>query len=783
MQVKCYELFLDIDFENLQYRGRVVIELQSDKDIILNSLDLNILDIRANETSISFEQDGEDLVIKTGAFIGKLIIEYTGLIPDSLVGIYRAPYNNTYMLTTQLESSHARRIFPCMDHPEYKAEFELTLSIKEDLDAISNMPVDSIRVEDGKKVITFQKTPKMSTYLLYIGISKFEEVKERIGNTNIIVATTPGKSSKGAFALKTAKESLDFCESYFNIPYMLPKLHLISVPEFAAGAMENWGAMTFRESALHVDEGSSIQTRRLVVEVVAHELVHQWFGNLVTMKWWNDLWLNESFATFMSYKVVDDLYPEWRSWEDFLISRTSRAMARDSLRNTHPIDVKITSPAEIREIFDEISYGKGASILRMIEDYMGTENFQNGVRDYLNNYKYSNASGTELWRSLEKASGKQVKRIMREWIQKPGYPIVSTIMKEGKLCLKQERFFLSGESEKDIWPLPITLELDGETRRLLLDSEETYLESKGVKSLKVNLGQRGFYRVYYGSLYEKVWKSELSILDKWSIVFDALAFLASGRMTFTEYLEIVKRYYEEEDYLPAHEVSDQLQFFYAINPTSITEISRKFHRTQFTVLEGKTDETSSMLRGIIARRLALTDDDYAKELGDRFYDYEMVEPDMKGAVASAFARATGDLERIVMKYRESESDEDRIRLIQSMMSIKDQSLIALALGFALSGEVKRQDIGSMLLASIGNPEAGKAVWIWLKMNIERLRKIYEGTGFLSRILLSAIPFLGIGRAEEVEEYFLQNQIDEAETGIKAGLERLKIYEKLVERIR
>lgn len=783
MQVKCYELFLDIDFKNLQYRGRVVIELQSDKDIILNSLDLNILDIRANETSISFEQDGEDLVIKTGAFMGKLIIEYTGLIPDSLVGIYRAPYNNTYMLTTQLESSHARRIFPCMDHPEYKAEFELTLSIKEDLDAISNMPVDSIRVEDGKKVITFQKTPKMSTYLLYIGIGKFEEVKERIGNTDIIVATTPGKSSKGAFALKTAKKSLDFCQSYFNIPYMLPKLHLISVPEFAAGAMENWGAMTFRESALHVDEDSSIQTRRLVVEVVAHELVHQWFGNLVTMKWWNDLWLNESFATFMSYKVVDDLYPEWRPWEDFLISRTSRAMSRDSLRNTHPIDVKITSPAEIREIFDEISYGKGASILRMIEDYMGTENFQNGVRDYLNNYKYSNASGTELWGSLEKASGKQVKRIMREWIQKPGYPIVSTIMKEGKLCLKQERFFLSGESEKDIWPLPITLELDGETRRLLLDSEETHLESKGVKSLKVNLGQRGFYRVYYGSLYEKVWKSELSILDKWSIVFDALAFLASGRMTFTEYLEIVKRYYEEEDYLPAHEVSDQLQFLYAINPTSIAEISRKFHRTQLTVLEGKTDETSSMLRGIIARRLALTDDDYAKELGDRFYDYEMVEPDMKGAVASAFARASGDLERIVMKYRESESDEDRIRLIQSMMSIKDQSLIALALGFALSGEVKRQDVGSMLLASIGNPDARKAIWIWLKMNIERLRKIYEGTGFLSRILLSAIPFLGIGRAEEVEKYFLQNQIDEAETGIKAGLERLKIYGKLVERIR
>jgi len=782
MQVRSYSLFLDLDFQNLQFMGRVLIELQSERDVILNSIGLKILNSRANDKTFHFEWSGENLIIRTGSFKGTLEVEYAGSIPDLLVGIYRAPYDNTYMLTTQFEAAHARRMFPCIDHPDYKAEFKLTLKINRDLEAISNMPIESAKVEDDKKVVSFQKTPRMSTYLLYLGVGKFEEAKERLGDIDLIFASSAGKARKGQFALEAAKKSLEFYQSYFGISYMLPKVHLITVPEFAAGAMENWGAITFREAALEVDEKSSFKTRRRVAEVVAHELAHQWFGNLVTMKWWNDLWLNESFATFMGYKVVDAKYPEWMVWQEFLIDEASGAMARDSLKSTHPIEVDIKSPNEIEQIFDEISYGKGACILRMIEAYLGADDFRKGVENYLTQHKFSNATGKELWSSLEEVSGKQIERIMSEWIRKPGYPVVTAMMSGGKLVLRQERFLLSGEYEKEVWPIPVTMRLDGDFNRLLLDTEEIAIDVKDVKSLKLNVDHAGFYRVYYKGIYDLVWKSELSVFDRWAVIFDAAAFLIAGKMPFSEYLSLVKRYYREQDYLPAREVSDQLIFLYLILPSRVAEISREFYRSQLNILEGKTDENSSILRGIMAGRLAMVDEAYAKELGARFHDYEKVEPDMRAAVALAYARAFSNFEQIVGQYRKSLSDEERTRLLDAMASFKETSLVALSLGLALSGEVKRQDIGSMILSAAANPDARDLAWIWLKVNIGRLLKLYEGTGRLSRILLSVIPILGVGRVEEVERFFEENKIPEAEKGIEAGIEKLKIYDRLVENV-
>ena len=221
-----------------------------------------------------------------------------------------------------------------------KAEFKVTVKIDKDLIAISNMPIESVTADGERKVVTFQNTPRMSTYLLYLGVGKFEERTEKLGKTEVIVATTPGKVRLGEFSQDEAKKAISFFESYYAIPYRLPKIHLIAVPEFAMGAMENWGAITFRESALLIDANSSTRSRKHVAEIVDHELAHQWFGNLVTMKWWDDIWLNESFATFMAYKVVDSLHPDWRVWEDFMRNETAGAMARDRLKNTHPIQVQ-----------------------------------------------------------------------------------------------------------------------------------------------------------------------------------------------------------------------------------------------------------------------------------------------------------------------------------------------------------------------------------------------------------------------------------------------------------
>ncbi len=780
--VKSYDLFLDIDFKSLRFSGNVVIELESEGDVNLNSLDLNILNVGSGGKSFQFRQEGENLVVETGSFKGRLTVEYSGSIPDILTGIYRAPYADTYLITTQFEAANARRMLPCVDHPEYKAEFKLTLRIYRDLVAISNMPVESVSVEGDRKVVSFHRTPRMSSYLLYIGVGRFEEHRDRLGGIDVVVATTPNKAGKADFAKEVAKKSIELCQSYFGIPYMLPKIHLISIPEFAAGAMENWGAIAFRETALYVDENSGIKTRKRVAYVVAHEVAHQWFGNLVTMKWWNDLWLNESFGTLMGYKLVDAICSQWKMWQDFLISEASGAMARDSLVNTHPIEVEVTSPSEIGQIFDEISYGKGACILRMIEAYLGTDDFREGVRKYLARHKFSNAAGKDLWSLLEETSGEQVETIMSRWIEKPGYPVVTATISEGKLRLRQERFLLSGRFEKDTWPIPVTMRLNGESRRLLLNKEEEVIDFKELRSLKLNVDQTGFYRVYYRGLYDLLWSSELSALDRWGIISDALAFLVSGKMSFSEYFSILERYYNEEEYLPAYEASNQLSFLYLIAPSRVSETSRVFHRTQLKILEGKADENSSMLRGIVAGRLAMVDEDYSRELGSEFRSYEEVEPDMREAVAIAYARAYSDFEKILEKYRKMGTDEERIRMLYAMINCRETSQIASAFGLALTGEVKRQDVRTMIHAAAGNPDAREVTWTWIKTNMQRLRQLYQGTGVLSQLLLSVIPIIGIGRVDEVESFFHERKVPEAEKGIEAGLEKLKIHDRLAKEI-
>jgi tricorn protease interacting factor F2/3 len=779
MHVERYDVFLDVSFRDLRFDGKLLTTLESNDDIVLNSVGLQISNVSGNGKVLRFEQKGENLSVKSGLFKGKLEVHYSGKIPETLAGIYKAPYDSTYIITTDFEAANARRLLPCVDHPECKAEFKLTVRIDKDLDAISNTPVESVKMEDDKKVVTFQRTPRMSTYLLYLGIGRFEEIKEQLGKIDVIVAGTSGKARNGEFALQVAMKSLEYYESYFGTPYVLPKLHLIGVPEFAAGAMENWGAVTFREAALYVDKNSSFATRKSVAQIISHELAHQWFGNLVTMKWWNDLWLNESFATLMSYKVVDSAFPGWNAWQDFLIDETSPAMSMDSLRNTHPIEADVKSPDDIQQIFDAITYGKGASILRMIEAYTGLDEFRKGVQKYLERYRFANAAGIDLWNSLDECSGRPIARIMNEWISKPGHPIVTAIVDRGKIVLRQERFFLSGEQEKAIWPIPIIMRVNDQSKRLLLDKEEETINVENVKSLQLNSDRTGFYRVHYKGLDELVWAAKPSAPDRWGIAFDAIAFLLADRMSFADYLTLVKRYSNEQDCLPAREVSDQLAFLYSILGPRIVEVSRDFHRSQLAVLEKKIDETSSMMRGIISVRLAMIDDDYAAKLGSKFDKYETVEPDMKQAVAIGYARSSGNFEPIVKKYRESASDEEKERLLISMTTFKEPRLLSELLEMAQGDEVKKQDQMTLISATTRNPHARDMAWMWIKSSMSHLREVYEGTGDISRLLQSCIPILGIGRVEEVERYFSENRVPEAQSGIKAGLEKLKIYQRLV----
>jgi len=781
VHITVYDLFLDLDFTKLSFKGRLLITLKTEADLVLNSVELDIKHVSIGETPTQFSQNGENLTIATGAFDGTLKVEYSGSIPDSLAGIYRAPYDHTHIVTTHFEAAQARRMLPCVDQPDVKAEFKLTIRIDNDLDAISNMPIESATAEGNKKLITFQKTPRMSTYLLYLGVGKFQQQTKKLGEISVIMATTPGKAKLGEFAQDEARKAIEYYNSYYNIPYELPKVHLIAVPEFAAGAMENWGAITFREAALLIDASSSTKARKRVAEIVDHELAHQWFGDLVTMKWWDDIWLNESFATFMAYKVLNSLHPGWRTWEDFLREETGGALARDCLKNTHPIEVQVKSPEEIEQIFDAISYGKGASILRMIETYIGEETFREGIRHYLSAYAYSNATGNELWSTLQDTSKQQVKKIMTAWIKQPGYPVVTATVNEGRLRLRQERFILSAEkSDHDqTWPIPVTMEVNGAATRFLMEEREQTFDVGEIKSLKINLNRTGFYMVRYEDLDDKLWRSTLTPIDKWGIASDAFAFLRAGKLDIQEYMQLLKKFVKETDYLPAHEVSDQLAFLYTIVPTKFTDFSKEFHQSQLQILQQRSDENSLELLGNVCTRLALVDDEYASNIASKFRDYQNAAPDMKQAIALAYARTTNDFNGLMNAYRKSASDEDKERLLNAMTAFSKDDLIKRTLEFTLSGEVKRQEIRSVALMAAEKPKAKDITWNWLCTNIRRFEELYKGTGTLSGTFMSIVPILGIGRIRETEDFFSRHRIPDAEIGISAGLEKLKAYDRLV----
>jgi tricorn protease interacting factor F2/3 len=785
--VSSYDLLIDLDFQGLKFKGTLGVKLKTADQVVLNSVGLEVERAHSDGTDFRFNQNDGELRIETGPFDGVLQVEYAGRIPDSLAGIYRAPYDKTHIVTTYFEAAQARRMFPCVDRPDAKAEFKLSVKIENELEAISNMPIGAQKSDGDKKIVTFQTTPRMSTYLLYLGVGKFQSRTSKVGETEVIVATTPGKVQKGAFAEDEAGKALTFFNSYYNIPYALPKVHLIAIPEFSQGAMENWGAITFREILLLVDENTSARIKMRSAMAIAHELAHQWFGDLVTMKWWDDIWLNESFATYMAYKAIDHAHPEWRIWEDFCngeprVECQGGAMERDSLKNTHPIQVKVDSPDEIEQIFDEISYGKGAHVLQMIDAYVGEGAFREGVRRYLTAHAYSNATGDDLWSAVEQASGKPMRRIISAWVQQAGFPVVTANLDDGKLKLMQERLLISGKSDKATWPVPLTVEANGQRRSILMDNQATEIEAKGLRALRINLNRTGFYATDTKSVNHIIWRSQLSEYDRWGLIFDSFLFLVSGTMKFDEYLLALKRFEHEDEVLPAREISDQLQLLYTLVPSKMIEVSKRLHRHLLETFKSKLDEKSSILSGILASRLALIDPEYAATLAPQFKDYEKVSPEMRSAVAAAYAKSTNNIENILDEYRKSRSDEDRNKLLRSMTVFSDEKLVERTLNFAFGGEVKRQDRQFAVFGAAQNPHVSNMVWDWLKSKIGSLQELYRGTGFFSLMLSDIIPTLCVGRGTEAESFFAEHMIPEAETGIKVGLEKLHAYDKLAKEI-
>jgi tricorn protease interacting factor F2/3 len=771
MKIEKYDIELNIDFRKLEYTGVEKITLAGEGDtFFLNSVGIDIHEISSRGKPIKFTINSKDETVNTDHKLGPtetIEVKFSARVGETLMGLYVAKYGNDHMITTQFESTGARQAFPCVDHPNYKAVFSLKLVIDNDLEAISNMPVASTEKAGDKKRVIFNDTPRMSTYLLYIGVGKFDSISRKMGHIDGYLTAPRGRLMSNDFPLVEADHVIAKYEDYFGIKYVLPKLHLISVPEFGAGAMENWGAITFRE---------------LVI------LAHQWFGDLVTMEWWNDLWLNESFATFMSFKMVDELHKDWYMWGDFFMTETAGALNGDSLQNSHPIEAEVKTPDDIAQIFDEISYGKGASILRMIEGYAGKDNFRNGIRKYLKDHEYGNAKGSDLWESIEKASGMPVSRIMEAWIRRKGYPVILASRDGDAVKLRQEQFLLDGSSTNETWPVPLTIVRENGTESVLMEDREMKIPAAGF--IKLNSDFTGFYRTVYDSgLFASVSESRKSISghDLWGLANDLYAALQSGRIPYGDYMGGIMSIWDATDPLVLQEINSQMNSLYLLKPhsKSVREAAMKFASMHLERLGEKhpgEEINISIARAALSLTLSLVDDRFAAAMAEKFSRYFSLDPDIRQVVAISYARTTGDFDSLKETLARCVTDEDRTKIIGAMGWLGKPESLGSALDLIRNGQVKKQDTGRFYISAANCPDSREFLLTNFDFMVRQLKEVFVGSRVPSRTIEATVPLIGIGREAEMRRLLQGYTSPDLQTGVKKSLEGLNVNIRMAKAI-
>ncbi|CUR52346.1 Membrane alanine aminopeptidase N [Nitrosotalea devaniterrae] len=816
-----YELTFEPDFKKFTFRGQEKISIKISRPT--NSITLHAAELAINQCSawyngkkiipkIKLDEKAEELTLVFSQKIsGKatLEIDFTGQLNDKLVGFYRSKYEykgkEKHLATTQFEAADARRAFPCWDEPEAKATFDVSLLVDSNHTAISNMPVISKKNLGHKTLYKFNTTPIMSTYLLYLAVGEFEYISSKSGKTLIRVITTHGKKHQGKLSLEFTKQFLSYFEKYFKISYPLPKLDMIAIPDFASGAMENWGAITFRETILLYDpKTSSTETKQHIAEVIAHEIAHQWFGNLVTMKWWNDLWLNESFATFMATKAVDALYPEWDFWDQFLISEMIGGLSLDSLKSSHPIDVPVKSPSDVRQIFDEISYNKGGCVLMMLENFIGDENFRKGLHSYLEKHEYANATTEDLWNSLGSISRQPVRQMMNTWVRQVGYPVIEAKVKNSRLQLSQSRFLLENntKTKQRNWIIPLSVRMQDKTVTKLMKGPVTIPYKSDW--FKVNDGQKGFYRVKYDkdardALGEQIEEKAISNVDRWSIHHDLFALCVSGQISFRDYLDFVKHYQDEDDYIVLSDIIASLNFFYIILSkeefwNEIKEFNHDFFNKVFSRLgwdqvKGEKS-TTALLRGQVISSLGrLEDEEIVAEAKSRFANLlktGQLHPDLRGPVYSVIAW-TGDsstYQKMLGLYRKAPTQEEMVRLLSSLANFQDKKLLSKTLLFTLSKEVRTQNLFQPIARMVINPQGKELVWPWIKQNWKGIvSRFGVGNPLLNRIIGSVSIEADFEKEKEIKKFFTKHHVPGTEMKLAQTLERIRIHARFSQNTR
>lgn len=805
-----YNLTLEPDFKTFKYDGYVEIELdvvEDTKSISLNTLELDIhkTEITCGSKTVSsspklqFDEDSQTTKIDFDESIpagnkATLSLKFTGTLNDNMAGFYRSSYKgpngeDAYMATTQMEPTDARRAFPCFDEPALKATYTVTLIADDKMTCLSNMDVaHEKKAGEGRKAVTFNKTPLMSTYLLAFIVGELKVYETNEFRLPVRVFCTPDKNiDHGHFSAVLAAKTLKFYEEQFDSKFPLPKMDMVAIPDFSAGAMENWGLVTYRVVDLLLDEKtSSASTKQRIAEVVQHELAHQWFGNLVTMDFWDGLWLNEGFATWMSWYSCNIFYPEWKVWEGYVTDNLQSALGLDSLRSSHPIEVPVKRADEINQIFDAISYSKGSCVLRMISKYLGEDVFMEGIRRYLKKHAYGNTQTGDLWAALSDASGKDVERVADIWTKNVGFPVVtvSENEKESSIQVKQNRFLRTAdvkpEEDKTLFPVFLGLRTkDGVNEELTLNKREDSFKVPDLDFYKLNADHSGIYRTSYPAhrlqkLGENAKAGLLTVEDRAGMIADAGALSAAGYQKTSGLLSLLKSFDTEPDFVVWDEITARVGTVRnawlfedqktqdALRAFQRDLVANKAHKLGWTFKD--TDgHIEQQFKALLFGASAGAGDEKTKaaafEMFEKFAagDRQALHPNLRASVYAVVLKYGGEKEYnvLVKEYETAANADERNAALRSLGRAQQPELIQRTLAYSLSKHVKDQDVYLPLAGLRAHAPGMEAFWAWVKENWEVLVKKMPPSFTLlgSVVAMASSGFTKKEQLQDVQSFF------------------------------
>lgn len=795
-----YNIFLDINRQEKTFSGNVAISGEAlNNQVSFHQKDLAISSVLLDNQPVEFELDQVGQAVhlnlpETGSMT--LVLEFSGKITDNMTGIYPSYYSvdgvKKEVLATQFESHFAREAFPSIDEPEAKATFDLAIKfdqVEGDL-VISNMPEANVQLRQDTGVWTFETTPRMSSYLLAFALGDLQTKKGQTKNgTEVgIFATKAHKPSSLDFALDIAVRVIDFYEDYYGVAYPIPHSYHLALPDFSAGAMENWGLVTYREIYLIVDENSTAETRQQVALVIAHELAHQWFGNLVTMKWWDDLWLNESFANMMEYVSIDAIEPTWNIFEDFQTTGVPLALKRDATDGVQSVHVAVNHPDEINTLFDPaIVYAKGSRLMHMLRRWLGDKDFAAGLKAYFEKHQYRNTIGRDLWNALSASSDKDVASFMDAWLEQPGYPLVTAQVLDDNLILSQKQFFIGDYEEKNrLWQIPLNSNWSGLPDTLsqasLTIPNYSALAAQNEGALRLNTGNTAHYITnYQGQLLDGILNdfAELDKTSKLQVLQERRLLAESGEISYADLVPLLTMLSDQTSYMVSaagEQIISGLNRF--IDEGSDSEQNFKqvikmvagqnFARLGFEKRDGEADEDEMVRQSAIRLMLKADDETVIAGVHEIFQAYQNQLESIPAAIRASVlnnemkhAETPALVQEYLDAYVTSTDGIFKRQLSNALSNTKDQaSLTHILTQWQNKDVVKPQDLATWYAYFLQHSFTQMEVWNWSKENWEWIKSALGGDMSFDKFVIYPSNYFKTEEALADYKTFFEPKLDD-----------------------